>query len=206
MNITDIGEGDSDSLICVTNNTDCCKDHMGEWYFPNGSAVKIEGAGEAFYRNRGQGVVHLHRRHNAMMPIGPFCCVVPEINQIACIIIEAKATVPYTNQVTTVMESTRGTTIIWWNPLVCMHVKSILIMVAISYQYEDNITRSWNDIVTDSTTHLFQLRLFEIQNCLEWVVSYFLIVYEPLNQLTIANIIPVILYRMRMLSPKLKIS
>ena len=47
MNITDIEE-DENSLVCVTNNTSCCKNLVGEWYFPNGSQVKIEGAGEAF--------------------------------------------------------------------------------------------------------------------------------------------------------------
>ena len=112
VNITDIGEGDN-SLVCVTNNTSCCKNLVGEWYFPNGSAVKIEGAGEAFYRNRGPRMVRLHRRYNAMMPTGPFCCVVPDTNRVdqtTCIIVEAMAKL--TDQVITTAVSTRGTIMI----------------------------------------------------------------------------------------------
>ena len=132
VNITDIGEDDDDSLICVTNNTDCCVNHVGEWYFPNGSAVKIEGAGEAFYRNRGPSVVRLHRRHNVMMPTGSFCCVVSDANGIdqkACVIIEAMATV--TDLVTTTTESTRGATTIKPTGI---HARMIIIMAAITLQ------------------------------------------------------------------------
>ena len=99
INITDIGVGDA-SVHCVTDKSDCCRRGdggaprgLGEWYFPNnGSAVGIggdDGQGGSFYRDRGEGVVHLHRRHNVMMPTGPFCCVVPDasgMDQRMCII------------------------------------------------------------------------------------------------------------------------
>ena len=98
VNITDIGEGDSGSLLCVTNNTNCCKTPaMGEWYFPNNmSAVRIKGKGDSFYRDRGPSVVRLHRKHNATMPTGSFCCEAPDANEViqrVCITIEA--TVPF---------------------------------------------------------------------------------------------------------------
>ena len=122
MNITDIGEDDTSSLTCATNNIFCCENLIGEWYFPNGSAVRIEGAGDAFYKNRGPSMVRLYRRFNTTVPTGTFCCVVPDtngMNQTACILVEAIGTVT----------------------------------------------------IAMSTTYLFQLRLFEVQNCLEWVVS-----------------------------------
>ena len=126
INITDIGEDDSSSLTCITSDITCCQNLiLGAWYFPNGSAVRIEDAGDAFYSNRGPSEVRLHRRYNAMTPTGSFCCEVPDANgitQTACVIVEAMATVTVTESDT-------------------------------------------------STTYLVQLRLFEIQNCLEWVVS-----------------------------------
>ena len=96
--ITDIGEGDTASVLCFTDKTDCCRTFdgyrgpVGEWYFPNESTVGILGYGGSFYRNRGQSVVRLHRRHNVMMPTGPFCCEVPDANDITqriCIAVKA---------------------------------------------------------------------------------------------------------------------
>lgn len=80
--ITDIGSSDEESLLCFTDTPDCCHgdNRMGEWYFPNTTKVKTEGAGESFYRNRGPSVVRLHRRHNIMMPTGEFCCEIPDID------------------------------------------------------------------------------------------------------------------------------
>ena len=88
--ITDIGPSDEESLLCFTDNPECCGYRMGEWYFPNGSAVRRDGDGDSFYRNRGPSVVRLHRRHNVTMPAGEFCCKVPDIGgvtQTACIMI-----------------------------------------------------------------------------------------------------------------------
>ena len=70
----------------------------GEWYFPdNGSTVEINGGGGSFYRDRGPGVVRLHRRHDTMMPTGQFCCELPDSNettQRTCIIVEASKALP----------------------------------------------------------------------------------------------------------------
>ena len=83
----------------MTNKSDCCRSNDGgidgEWYFPNRTDVKIEGSGSSFYRNRSPSVVRLHQRHNAMMPTGPFCCEVPDandMNQRLCIIVNVTET------------------------------------------------------------------------------------------------------------------
>ena len=92
MTITDIGKSDRYSLQCFTNS-DCCHGEVkrGEWYFPNMSMVRTEGEGDSFYRDRGPSVVHLHRRHNATMPTGLFCCEIPDasnVTQRVCITVE----------------------------------------------------------------------------------------------------------------------
>ena len=52
VDINDIGEGDNALLCC------CSKSRTGEWYFPNGSQVEIQGTRKShsnlnyFYRNR----------------------------------------------------------------------------------------------------------------------------------------------------------
>ena len=56
----------------------------GEWYFPDGTAVPIQGGATSlnFYRNRGDdGTVNLNRLNtNVITPtvIGLFCCEVPD--------------------------------------------------------------------------------------------------------------------------------
>ena len=91
---SDIGEGGDDmttmggGLLCVTNNSDCCRGAdnpngggQGEWYFPNGTAVAIQGTrttGDFFYRNRDAGIVRLNRFGTSTPPErGCFRCVVP---------------------------------------------------------------------------------------------------------------------------------
>ena len=90
VTISDIGV-DSRSLLCLTNNIECCRQsdgffgvgNLGEWYFPNnGSAVRVNGAGGNMYKNRGPSVVRLHRRNSAMMPTGVFHCEIPDANGI----------------------------------------------------------------------------------------------------------------------------
>ena len=50
--ITDIGEGDDGDLLCFTDLIQCCRDDdtssgmaLGEWFFPDGSAVPLDAAG-----------------------------------------------------------------------------------------------------------------------------------------------------------------
>ena len=82
VNLADIGERDC-ALICYTSSSDCCVPPVkaGEWYFPNGSALRIEGDMKDFYRDRKEMTVRLNRRNNAMGPTGRFyCCDIPSSN------------------------------------------------------------------------------------------------------------------------------
>ena len=94
--ITDIGEGDDGALLCVTDLIQCCRGvdapsgvgALGQWFYPDGSFVQVNGSGDDFYRDRGLNIVRLHRRNNVMSPIGQFCCVVPDttsVNRNTCI-------------------------------------------------------------------------------------------------------------------------
>ena len=50
---------------------------MGEWYYPNGSAVSANSARDALYVSREQGSVNLNYRSGAETTSGIYCCVVP---------------------------------------------------------------------------------------------------------------------------------
>ena len=83
--VGEIGEGDEAALLCVTDLVQCCRSEdtggmgaLGEWFYPNGSLVRVKDNGDDFYRNRDLGIVRLNRRNNAMSPTGQFCCVVPD--------------------------------------------------------------------------------------------------------------------------------
>ena len=93
VNIEDVGEG-VDAMACQTDKRPCCgtrPNRFGEWYYPNGSRVPIEGEGALFYRNRNdEGLVLLNRRPwtHETASIGLFCCELPDasdINQTLCI-------------------------------------------------------------------------------------------------------------------------
>ena len=94
VSITDIGENDN-AVLCMTNKEECCRDppgRAGEWFYPNNDRVENMASDGDFYRSRGQGVVCLNRRNNAMMPTGLFCCEIPDRNSVArrlCIMVEA---------------------------------------------------------------------------------------------------------------------
>ena len=78
-----IGEASDNitALLCLTNNVDCCRRNKGEWYFPNGSRVRIYGSGDDVYRNRGPSMVRLHHRNNSIPPTGIFHCKIPDVNE-----------------------------------------------------------------------------------------------------------------------------
>ena len=84
--ITDIGEGDCGALYCYTDLIECCHDSdtpvgvgtLGEWLYPNGSAVGARSDGQNFYVDRGPNFVRLNRRSNATSTTGRFCCEVPD--------------------------------------------------------------------------------------------------------------------------------
>ena len=74
---TSLNEG----FQCITDKMPCCRgENIGEWQFPNGTAVPLIGSATTFYRNRGSGdgAVNLNRLNDVMMPTGRFCCVVPD--------------------------------------------------------------------------------------------------------------------------------
>ena len=78
---SDIGEGEDGALLCFTDLFPCCDSGsgsaVGEWFFPDESQVPPAGTRGDFYRDRGPGMVRLHRRNNATSPTGWFCCEVP---------------------------------------------------------------------------------------------------------------------------------
>ena len=94
VNIEDVGEG-VDAVACQTDSLHCCRVYrIGEWYYPNGSRIPIEGEGALFYRTRSdEGLVLLHRRNRniiitASSTSGLFCCVLPDasgVTQTLCI-------------------------------------------------------------------------------------------------------------------------
>ena len=83
---TSVGATQNNGLQCITDKMPCCRFRLrvGEWVFPNGSEVPMQGT---FYRNRGRddGTVNLNfLSTDIMFPLqtGLFCCVVPDANDI----------------------------------------------------------------------------------------------------------------------------
>ena len=93
--LQDIGERHT-ALLCMTNNTHCCSRQytyggtiQGQWYFPNGTSVpnyyisNYHYFGDhywEFYRNRGLGVVRMHRRSGGV--VGLYRCEIPDANGV----------------------------------------------------------------------------------------------------------------------------
>ena len=78
----DIGEGDN-ALLCTTDRDDCCDNFFprmraGEFYFPDGSQVPIQGnvGSSGYYRNRGIQLIRLNRQSNGILT-GQFRCEIP---------------------------------------------------------------------------------------------------------------------------------
>ena len=89
MTLEDIGEG-NDGLLCVTDLTTCCRrddtpagmEALGEWFFPNESALPntipfLNGLANPwdFYRNRDVSVVRMNRRRGGVN--GIYRCEIP---------------------------------------------------------------------------------------------------------------------------------
>ena len=89
VTLEDIGE-DDDALLCVTNQTDCCRRTytdgyvlvFGNWLFPNGTKVPNDIVNQSlnliwnFHRSRGQMVVGLNRRGGGVN--GVYRCEIPD--------------------------------------------------------------------------------------------------------------------------------
>ena len=79
--MSSIGEN-GNALLCVTDGA-CCTNpnRAGEFYYPNGDVVRIDGSGDDLYRNRGTGMIRLNRRNGATSPIGTYTCEIPDSNR-----------------------------------------------------------------------------------------------------------------------------
>ena len=76
-----IGEGHSDSLHCVTDNSECCSNGQGDWYDERGRQVHQGPDGEGdLYVTRGDGVVYLNRRRGGSS--GIWRCDIPDSNGV----------------------------------------------------------------------------------------------------------------------------
>jgi hypothetical protein len=67
------------ALFCFTIKSNCCNrpSVIGEWYFPNGSAVGINRDDTAMYRNQGPNVVRLNQKSTSLSLAGIFHCEIP---------------------------------------------------------------------------------------------------------------------------------
>lgn len=84
VTINDIGEGDNDALLCVTELEDCCMDpRHGDFYYPNGTRVPFAMPDgqmrKGLLRNRGNQVIRLIRKGGMVTsPTGQYRCVIPD--------------------------------------------------------------------------------------------------------------------------------
>ena len=81
MTLEDIGSNNTDSLLCITNLTACCRNSdsstpSGSWFLPNGTKVGDENNGSDFYRVRGHMVVRMHRKEGG--EDGIYRCEIPD--------------------------------------------------------------------------------------------------------------------------------
>ena len=89
--ITNIGDGlaaaGGDPLVCATQRIPCCAippHRSGQWFYPNGTYVLLNGYYYHFYRYRRDsdsvngvlGGVLLNRRFGAVSPTGIYNCVI----------------------------------------------------------------------------------------------------------------------------------
>ena len=82
ISINEVGEADSEAVLCRTDLTTCCGvSEQGLWIYPNGSTkVGNEHSGDGIFRSRGDMVVRLHRRNNTATPTGQYCCEVATVD------------------------------------------------------------------------------------------------------------------------------
>ena len=86
IDIDDIAEGNEAALLCVTDLTQCCHEDidtlgdaiLGQWFYPNGTDVPVDGKGSDVYSSKGLSIVRINRRNNIRSPTGLYCCEVPD--------------------------------------------------------------------------------------------------------------------------------
>ena len=87
MALEDIGEGNDNALLCVTNLTACCQhpyigkgSPSGNWFFPNETRVPSNSQQWDFYRTRGHMEVHMQRRGGGVE--GIYRCEIPDSTSV----------------------------------------------------------------------------------------------------------------------------
>ena len=71
------GSGQDDSLRCVTDNSECCTNGQGNWYYERGDEVHQGSDGNSdLYVTRGKGVVYLNNRTGGS--VGLWRCDIPD--------------------------------------------------------------------------------------------------------------------------------
>jgi len=79
--LEDVGEYDAQSLLCLTNQTNCCNHpSIGDWYFHNQTTVPMSDALWEFHNSRGPSVVRMHRRTGGV--VGIYHCQIPHQNRV----------------------------------------------------------------------------------------------------------------------------
>ena len=87
VSLEELGQGLFDSLLCLTNkDIFSTRPREGEWYFPNGTWVPIEGMGWRFYRDRRTKIVRLHERYSSDSVFGMFRCEVKDNSDVPYIL------------------------------------------------------------------------------------------------------------------------
>ena len=80
-----IGEGQGNSLRCVTDNSECCTNGQGNWYDEGGDEVHEGSDGNSDLNvTRGQRVVYINRRTGGS--VGLWRCDVPDSSGVQQII------------------------------------------------------------------------------------------------------------------------
>ena len=83
VSLEELGEGPFDSLLCLTDkDIFTIGPREGEWYFPNGTRVPVQGANFNFYRNRHTQIVRLHQRYATANLSGMFQCEVNNRDEV----------------------------------------------------------------------------------------------------------------------------
>ena len=88
MALEEIGGGTDTALLCMTNQTACCRSPftgenrptLGNWYFPNGTRVPAKGGQRDMYRNRDHSVVRMFRRGGGVE--GIYRCDIPDSKNV----------------------------------------------------------------------------------------------------------------------------
>ena len=88
VNLEDIGGGDNDALLCITNFTSCCRSSntsenesaTGNWFFPNGTRVAGTTHQWDFHRTRDQMAILMHRKRGGVD--GIYHCIIPDSTSV----------------------------------------------------------------------------------------------------------------------------